>query len=252
MFQNTFQSGFLSILYSCGSRPLAIWGQKVRNGHIKRITDQEVKSLVLELAGTNVATTYIYCPPDPKGSLAIKLPFLVMILKNMNRYFTFEIQVVDDKDMRRRFRVSNYQSTTRIHANCRIRRIYFSDRLYSEDELPADFKLYVPSSTGPTKPKSKVPPPPPPGTKKRHPEQSEDVLLSSPGQRESLENVHKGPVGSQEDRQDQSIMKQSSDKGPVGSLEDRQDQSIMKQSSDKGPVGSQEDRQDQSIPIHKH
>nr|CAD7269433.1 unnamed protein product [Timema shepardi]CAD7581393.1 unnamed protein product [Timema californicum] len=114
MFQNTFQSGFLSILYSCGSRPLAIWGQKVRNGHIKRITDQEVKSLVLELAGTNVATTYIYCPPDPKGSLAIKLPFLVMILKNMNRYFTFEIQVVDDKDMRRRFRVSNYQSTTRV------------------------------------------------------------------------------------------------------------------------------------------
>nr|CAD7434063.1 unnamed protein product [Timema monikensis] len=289
MFQNTFQSGFLSILYSCGSRPLAIWGQKVRNGHIKRITDQEVKSLVLELAGTNVATTYIYCPPDPKGSLAIKLPFLVMILKNMNRYFTFEIQVVDDKDMRRRFRVSNYQSTTRvrpftctmpiglncgwnqvqfnladftrraygtnyietrriqIHANCRIRRIYFSDRLYSEDELPADFKLYVPSSTGPTKPKSKVPLPPPPGTKKRHQEQSEHVLLSSPGQRESLENVHKEPVESQEDRQDQSIMMQPSDKGPVESQEDRQDQSIMMQSSDKGPVESQEDRQDQSI-----
>jgi Protein of unknown function (DUF667) len=31
-----------------------------------------------------------------------------------------------------------------IHANCRIRRIYFSDRLYSEDELPPEFKLFLP------------------------------------------------------------------------------------------------------------
>jgi len=31
-----------------------------------------------------------------------------------------------------------------IHANCRIRRVYFSDRLYSEEELPTEFKLYLP------------------------------------------------------------------------------------------------------------
>ena len=31
-----------------------------------------------------------------------------------------------------------------IHANCRIRRIYFSDRLYSEDDLPPEFKLFLP------------------------------------------------------------------------------------------------------------
>ena len=116
--------------------------------------------------------------------------------------------MLDDKNVKRRFRASNYQSTTRvkpfictmpmrldegwnqiqfnlsdftrraygtnyiethrvqvstlsgvcvrgwcvsvcvaagqIHANCRIRRVYFSDRLYSEDELPAEFKLYLP------------------------------------------------------------------------------------------------------------
>ena len=40
MFKNTFQSGFLSILYSIGSKPLQIWDKQVRNGHIKRITDQ--------------------------------------------------------------------------------------------------------------------------------------------------------------------------------------------------------------------
>ncbi len=144
-----------------------------------------------------------------------------MIIKNLKKYFTFEVQVrteiyffffygflsfqvLDDRNVRRRFRASNYQSTTRvkpfictmpmrlddgwnqiqfnlsdftrraygtnyietlrvqvlliyfkqrkkqkgfilqIHANCRIRRVYFSDRLYSEDELPPEFKLYLP------------------------------------------------------------------------------------------------------------
>lgn len=33
---------------------------------------------------------------------------------------------------------------SQLHANCRIRRIYFSDRLYSEEELPAEFKLFLP------------------------------------------------------------------------------------------------------------
>jgi len=186
MFKNTFQSGFLSILYSIGSKPLEIWDKKVRNGHIKRLTDQDIQSSVLEIAGTNVSTNYISCPVDPKKTLGIKLPFLVMIIKNLKKYFTFEVQVLDDKNIRRRFRASNYQSQTRvkpfictmpmrldegwnqiqfnlsdftrraygtnyietlrvqIHANCRIRRIYFSDRLYSEDELPPEFKLFLP------------------------------------------------------------------------------------------------------------
>lgn len=149
--------------------------------------------------GTNVSTNYIVCPAEPKRTLGIKLPFLVMILKNLKKYFTFEVQVLDDKNVRRRFRASNYQSTTRVkpfictmpmrlddgwnqiqfnlsdftrraygtnyietlrvqvHANCRIRRIYFSDRLYSEDELPPEFKLFLPivkNSSGQSQPPS--------------------------------------------------------------------------------------------------
>ncbi|XP_014475843.1 PREDICTED: cilia- and flagella-associated protein 20-like [Dinoponera quadriceps] len=186
MFRNTFQSGFLSILYSCGSSPLELWDMHVKNGYIRRIMDEEIKSLALEIAGTNVATTYIFCPADPKKVLAIRLPFLILIVKNMKKYFTFEITILDDKNMHRRFRVSNFQSATRVrpfctsmpigllggwnqiqfnlcdftrraygtnyiettrmqvHANCRIRRIYFADRLYSEDELPEDFRLFFP------------------------------------------------------------------------------------------------------------
>ncbi|OQR93617.1 seryl-tRNA synthetase [Thraustotheca clavata] len=192
MFKNTFQSGFLSILYSIGSKPLQIWDKQVRNGHIKRITDQDIQSSVLEIMGTNVSTNFIACPALPAKTLGIKLPFLVMIIKNLKKYFTFEVQVLDDKNVRRRFRASNYQSSTRvkpfictmpmrldegwnqiqfnlsdftrraygtnyietlrvqIHANCRIRRIYFSDRLYSEEELPPEFKLFLPVPKGAT------------------------------------------------------------------------------------------------------
>ena len=65
------------------SKPLQIWDKNVRNGHIKRITDPDIQSSVLEIMGTNVSTNYITCPVDPKKTLAIKLPFLVMIIKNV-------------------------------------------------------------------------------------------------------------------------------------------------------------------------
>ncbi|KAI6197057.1 DUF667 domain-containing protein [Aphelenchoides besseyi] len=186
MFRNTFQSGLLSVMYSLGSKPLQLWDKKVRNGHIKRITDEEIQSLVIEIIGANVSTASISCPLDPNKTLGIKLPYFIMIAKNMNMYFTFEVQVLDDKGIKRRFRASNFQSNTRvkpfictmpmrldegwnqiqfnladfvkraygsqyvetlriqIHANCRLRRVYFADRLYAEDELPAEFKLYLP------------------------------------------------------------------------------------------------------------
>merc|ERR1719291_631643 len=35
--------------------------------------------------GTNVSTNYINAPLDPKKTLAIKLPFLVMIIKNLKK-----------------------------------------------------------------------------------------------------------------------------------------------------------------------
>ena len=153
---------------------------------ISSATDVDIQSSVLEIMGTNVSTNFVTCPADSRKTLGIKLPFLVMIIKNLKKYFTFEVQVLDDKNVRRRFRASNYQSTTRvkpfictmpmrldegwnqiqfnlsdftrraygtnyietlrvqIHANCRIRRIYFSDRLYSEEELPPEFKLFLP------------------------------------------------------------------------------------------------------------
>lgn len=55
----------------------------VRNGHIKRVTDPDIQSSSIEIIGINVSTSFISAPLDPKGSLGIKFPFLVLVVKNV-------------------------------------------------------------------------------------------------------------------------------------------------------------------------
>ena len=64
---------------------------------------------MLEIIRSIIQSTYITCPADPHATLGIKLRLLVMIVKNLKKYFTFEIQILDDKNVRRRFRASNFQ-----------------------------------------------------------------------------------------------------------------------------------------------
>lgn len=182
MFRDRYQAGFLS-LFSLGAKSLTVWDQHVENGYIKRITDQDIRTSVMEIVSTNVNSTYVTCPKDSKEELGIKLSIMVLHIKYMKKYFTFEIQVLDDTNVRRRFRASNYQSRTIvkpyvctlpmrldpgwnqlqfnlsdftrraygtnysetlrviIYANCRIRRLYFCDRLYTDEEVPQEYKL---------------------------------------------------------------------------------------------------------------
>ncbi len=143
-----------------------------------------MQSSVIEICGANVSTCFLTCPTNPKQTLGIKMPFLVLLIKYLKKYFTFEVQVIDDKNVKRRFRASNYQSNTRvkpfictipmkldegwnqihfnltdftrraygtnyletlrvqIHANCRIRRIYFTDQLLSSKSIPAEYRAF--------------------------------------------------------------------------------------------------------------
>jgi len=177
MFKDCFQSGFLSIFYSIGSSPLQLWETHTAegDGKVEMIEDESIKSKSLELTAENISTTYMICPP--KSTLNITLPFIIFQIKNLHRFFTFEVQVLDDKNVRRRFRVSNFQSTVRVkpyictiplqldngwnqividlaqyvkkaygtnysstlqvqvHANCRVRRIYFSEKLILLDRF---------------------------------------------------------------------------------------------------------------------
>jgi hypothetical protein len=127
----------------------------------------------------------VTCPADTGASLGIRLPWLVLLVKNTGGPFCFEVELLDDRGARRRFRAATFTRETRkddqlcamplkldegwnqvafdladfmhraygtvfkeaarvtVHANCRLRRIYFCDRAYAEDELPPEFRLHA-------------------------------------------------------------------------------------------------------------
>ena len=47
MFKNTYQSGFLSILYSIGSKPLQIWDKKAALLMVGSRGDHEVHLIII-------------------------------------------------------------------------------------------------------------------------------------------------------------------------------------------------------------
>lgn len=187
MFRNAYQKGgFLTVFYSIGRSPLKFWKCQTREGHCKRVIDEDLNSTVLELMGTNVSTCKITTPIEPYKSLGVKLPFLTIVMKNMQKYCTFEIEIRDHENQLRRFQASNFQPHTRtnmfitqmplrldpgwnkieinladfthraygtryietvcirLNANIRLRRIYFSDQLYAEEEKPVEYRLFMP------------------------------------------------------------------------------------------------------------
>uniref|UniRef100_A0A1I8BAI0 DUF667 domain-containing protein n=1 Tax=Meloidogyne hapla TaxID=6305 RepID=A0A1I8BAI0_MELHA len=147
MFHNTFQSGLLSILYSIGSKPLQIWDKNVRNGHIKRITDEDIHSLIIELMGANIlddkGTKRRFRASNFQSTTRVK-PFICTMPLRLDEGWN-QVQF-NLSDFVKRAYGTSYVETLRvqIHANCRLRRVYFADRIYTEDELPAEFKLYLP------------------------------------------------------------------------------------------------------------
>jgi hypothetical protein len=102
------------------NEPLQLWASHVPEtstdqedesslARIERVADDLISSTVIELVSPNLSNTYITCPAQANRTLGIKLPFLVLIVKNLNKYFSFEVEVLDDKEEKRRFRASNYQ-----------------------------------------------------------------------------------------------------------------------------------------------
>lgn len=188
MFRNAYQKGgFLTVFYAIGGNPLKYWKCQTQSGHCKRIIDEDLNSSALELLGTNVSTCLITTPVPPYHSLGIKMPFITIIMKNLQKYCTFEIEIRDHENQLRRFQASNFQPHTRtnmfitqmplrldsgwnkieinladfthraygtryvetvrirVNANIRLRRIYFTDQLYTEEKKPREYRLFVPT-----------------------------------------------------------------------------------------------------------
>jgi len=161
------------------------WYMEVKNGHIKRIVDNDMQSSVIEIIGANVANNLIKIPNENKKTLGIKMPNLVFQIKNLKKYFMFEVVILDDKGIKRTFKATNFQTLTRVkpnlcsiplklddgwnqiffnlvdfvkraystnyvetlrvsvHANCRIRRIYFTDQPQNSRKIPPEYKAFA-------------------------------------------------------------------------------------------------------------
>ena len=48
-----------------------------------------MQSSVIEIIGANVSTNFISCPSDPKQTLGIKMPYLVLLIKYVNFLFDY-------------------------------------------------------------------------------------------------------------------------------------------------------------------
>jgi hypothetical protein len=80
--------------------------KKVGWGSCRILRDDDIMSEVIEVMG-DLKTNYITCPSNPKEVLAITLSFFIMIIKNMRFFYSFEVQVLDNKNIKRTFQLSN-------------------------------------------------------------------------------------------------------------------------------------------------
>ncbi|KAL3657334.1 hypothetical protein V7S43_017840 [Phytophthora oleae] len=195
MFVQAYQSGFISLLYSVGPRPLQLCEKHEEvPGSVRRVLDEDVQSSVVELSADNLVHTWLRFPfgadeqqqdlSTTSGSLHIRLRHLVLLLKNVEQHVSLEVHVADDRGVRRRFRLSTFQKksavhpqlallplyldsgwnqvqldlvellhtsykvryahtiSVQLHASCRVRRIYFAEKMFPESQLPVEFRLF--------------------------------------------------------------------------------------------------------------
>ncbi|XP_011685629.1 PREDICTED: uncharacterized protein LOC105448641 isoform X2 [Wasmannia auropunctata] len=99
--------GYMSLLYSVADKPLDLWSKHVSyGGKIRRVRDDLLHGdRVIEITGPNNSTipTSVTIPAKAQDVLNVKLPILVLIVKNLNLRFKLDVQIMDEERYRRRF-----------------------------------------------------------------------------------------------------------------------------------------------------
>ncbi|XP_020277661.1 uncharacterized protein LOC109851725 [Pseudomyrmex gracilis] len=113
--------GYISLLYSIADKPLDLWSKYVScGGKIRRIKDDTLYGdKVLEITGSHnsAIVTNITTPAETLDVMNIKLPILVLVIKNLNLQFKLEVQIIDKEQYRRRFSFLTYNlERSRINA----------------------------------------------------------------------------------------------------------------------------------------
>lgn len=65
----------------------------MRRGYVKKVQDIQLNGPVIEIVGQNPNTVFITTPIGLYQSLGIRLPILVLVVKNLRKQFTFDILV---------------------------------------------------------------------------------------------------------------------------------------------------------------
>lgn len=89
--------GYMSLLYSVADKPLDLWSKHVSyGGKVRRVKDDLLHGdRVIEIIGPhdNTILTSITIPAKALDVLNVKLPILVLIIKNLNLQLKLEVQV---------------------------------------------------------------------------------------------------------------------------------------------------------------
>ena len=114
MYRHKFCNGLIIILSGSGPHPLGEWSKNGR-GSCSIIADEDSQSMVIEIRAIQFCTTYISMPRNPRVALGIRLPYLTMVIKYLRLPFCFELELLDCSNMKRRFRASSVQSSTKVN-----------------------------------------------------------------------------------------------------------------------------------------
>ncbi|KAJ2616189.1 hypothetical protein H4S08_000894 [Coemansia sp. RSA 1365] len=115
MLRHVYQAGILTIFNSASSKPLQLWCISAKSkGLVELEDDDETDCPVLRLESAELASTFISLPRQTTQTLGVKLPYMVMIVKNTDHFFSFEVEIVDNQEQVRRIRTANYEADSRI------------------------------------------------------------------------------------------------------------------------------------------
>ncbi|KAJ2909696.1 Cilia- and flagella-associated protein 20 [Coemansia aciculifera] len=118
MLRNVYQSGILTVLNSASSHPLQLWAVAqsvlVEGTRVAVELDSDIGENVVTLESTDLATTFVTCPRTASETLGVKLPYMFLLVKCLDRLFSFEVEALDDRGIVRRLRASNYEVSAKI------------------------------------------------------------------------------------------------------------------------------------------
>ncbi|OAD60360.1 hypothetical protein WN48_05659 [Eufriesea mexicana] len=107
-------AGYVSLLYSISDKPLEYWSkQHSQSGRIRKILDSDLLENVIEIQDFEQPHGYgtsILCPSDSSQFLDIKLPILVVVIKNLNLQCRLQVQVADVQNGLHHFQFTNEES----------------------------------------------------------------------------------------------------------------------------------------------